>query len=104
MLKVIPSTGTDFIEKSRNNFREAILPKSSEPVDSGYYKIEKESIERPAQMAHTPIQTGEVMRQHLDAGNDKIARPSFFDQLYQSKEHSKTTFPQPPPSVNSPNF
>ena len=55
MLKVIPSTGTDFIEKSRNNFREAILPKSSEPVDSGYYKIEKESIERPAKMAHTPI-------------------------------------------------
>ena len=104
MLTVIPSTGTNFAEKSRNNLREAVLPKTSEPVDSGYYKIEKESIERPAQMAHTPMQTSEVMRQHLDAGNDKIARPSFFDQLYQSKEHSKATFPQPPPSVNSPNF
>ena len=104
MMQVLPSTGTKFANESRSLFQEAVLPKTSDPIDSGYYKIERETMEPPAQMAHTPMQSSDVTRRHLNGGNDKVMRPSFFDQLNQSKENTKAAFPQPPPSVNSPNF
>ena len=79
MMQVHPSTGTEFANISRNQFQEAVLPKTSEPIDSGYYKIEREAMEPPGQMAYTPMQSSEVTRRHLNAGNDKVMRPSFFD-------------------------
>ena len=55
LMQITPGPGTELDSKSRNNFKEAVLPKTSQPIDSGYYKIEQEPLDQPTQLAETPM-------------------------------------------------
>ena len=61
------------------------VPKTSEPMETGFTKIEKDKYALYGQ-SMTPARASVLPKSMAELANETINRPSFFDQLKQGKD------------------